>query len=79
VEDPISIMINLHGTGKIDENKLEKKIMEIFDLKPKSIINFLNLRNPIYFKTASYGHFGRTEEGFTWEQTDKVDDLRMLI
>jgi S-adenosylmethionine synthetase len=79
VADPISFMINLHGTGKIDESKLEMKIKEIFDLKPKSIINTLDLRNPIYFKTAAYGHFGRTEEGFTWEQTDKVDDLRMLI
>ena len=79
VADPISFMINLHGTGKIDESKLEMKIKEIFDLKPKSIINTLDLRNPIYFKTAAYGHFGRTEEGFTWEKTDKVDDLRMLI
>ena len=79
VEDPISIMINLHGTGKIDESKIEMKIKEIFDLKPKSIINTLELRNPIYFKTASYGHFGRNEKGFSWEQTDKVNDLKMLI
>jgi S-adenosylmethionine synthetase len=79
VADPISIMINLHGTGKVDECKLKKMITEIFDLKPKSIINTLNLRNPIYFNTASYGHFGRNEKGFTWEQTNKIDDLRMLI
>jgi S-adenosylmethionine synthetase len=79
VADPVSFMINLHGTGKIDEGILETKIKEIFDLKPKSIITTLDLRNPIYFKTASYGHFGRNEKGFTWEQTNKVKDLRNLI
>jgi S-adenosylmethionine synthetase len=79
VADPVSFMINLHGTGKIDEGKLEIKIREIFDLNSKSIINTLDLRNPIYFNTASYRHFGRNEKGFTWEQTDKVKDLRMLI
>ena len=77
--DPVSLTVNLHGTGKIDEKILEKKIKVMFDLKPISIIHTLNLRQPIYFKTASYGHFGRSEPEFTWEHTNRIDDLKMLL
>jgi len=58
---------------------LEKKIRVMFDLKPISIIHTLNLRQPIYFKTASYGHFGRSEQEFTWEHTNRIDDIKMLL
>jgi S-adenosylmethionine synthetase len=66
-------MVNSHGTGKDD--KLQKLIKEKFDLTPKAIIERLNLRRPIYKKTAAYGHFGREEDGFTWEVTDMADKL----
>ena len=74
VADPISILVDTAGTAKIPEEKIEKIIRKHFALKPKGIIESLNLRRPIYKETARYGHFGRPD--YTWERTDKVDDLR---
>lgn len=72
-EEPTSVAVDTFGTGKMSEDKIKKLILENFDLTPKGMINHLKLRRPIYRRTASYGHFGREEEGFTWEQTDKAD------
>lgn len=76
VADPVSIMINSFNTLKIPHEKLEELIRKHFQLTPGGIIEMLNLRRPIYRATAAYGHFGRTEPGFTWEKTDKVKDLK---
>ena len=76
VPEPVSIYIDAFGTGKISDAKIVSLIRENFSLTPKSIIETLDLRRPIYRKTAAYGHFGRTEEEFTWERTDKADILR---
>jgi S-adenosylmethionine synthetase len=76
VAEPVSIMINTQGTGVIDDNKLAKVVGEVFPLKPKGIIQKLDLLRPIFKKTAAYGHFGRTEPEFTWEKTDMVDQLK---
>ena len=72
-------MIDLHGTGKVEEELLEERIHQVFDLTPKGIIEMLDLRRPIYLPTASYGHFGRELPQFTWEKRDKVDALRALV
>ena len=76
VADPVSINIDCFGTNKTPIDKIEDLIREFFPLKPREIIDNLNLRRPIFFKTASYGHFGREETDFTWEKTDKADLLR---
>ncbi|MCK5924549.1 MAG: methionine adenosyltransferase, partial [Methylococcales bacterium] len=76
VAEPTSIGIETFGTCKIDEAKLEHIIREHFDLRPKGLIAQLDLLKPIYQKTAAYGHFGRTEESFSWEKTDKADALK---
>jgi S-adenosylmethionine synthetase len=76
VAQPTSVMVNTFGTGNVAENVIEKAIRTVFDLTPKGIITTLNLKRPIYRVTAAYGHFGRTGDGFTWERTDKVDQLK---
>ncbi|MFC1538225.1 methionine adenosyltransferase [Candidatus Latescibacterota bacterium] len=76
ISEPISINIDTFNTSKVDEDALSKAIRDIFDFSPKGIIDALNLRRPIYAKTSSYGHFGRNDPDFTWERTDKVDELR---
>lgn len=76
VAEPVSVMIDTHGTGKIESEQLTKLVREIFPLTPRGIIEYLRLRRPIYRKTAAYGHFGRTDPEFTWERTDKADLLR---
>jgi S-adenosylmethionine synthetase len=76
VSRPVSLLVNDFGTGKIPPEKIEELIPKNFDLTPKGIIKELNLLRPIYKKTASYGHFGREEEDFTWEKKDKVEVLR---
>ncbi len=76
VAEPVSLMVNTSGTAKIPEDKIEALIQEHFDLRPKGIIEDLNLLQPIYRPTAAYGHFGRNDAGFPWEQTDKADALR---
>jgi S-adenosylmethionine synthetase len=79
VADPVSVMVDTHGTSTVDEGKIETAIREIFSMTPKGIIETLNLRRPIYKKTAAFGHFGRNEEGFTWEKTDKAEALKKLV
>ena len=72
-------MVDTEGTGKVPEEKIVDAVREIFPLTPKGIIEYLNLRRPIYKKTAAYGHFGRNEEEFTWERTDKAEALRSFV
>ena len=79
VAHPVSVVVDTAGTGQVDEEKIEKAIREVFDLRPAAIIRDLDLRRPIYQKTAAYGHFGREDADFTWERTNKVDDLRSAI
>ena len=76
IAKPVSLMVNTFGTGKIGEDKIVGLIERHFDLRPKAIIQSLNLLRPIYTRTASYGHFGRDEPEFTWEATDKAEALR---
>ncbi|ATX80721.1 methionine adenosyltransferase [Mariprofundus aestuarium] len=76
VARPLSVMVNSFGTGKINDAKLAEIVREIFDLRPKGIVQSLDLLRPIYAQTAAYGHFGRELPDFTWERTDKVDELK---
>jgi S-adenosylmethionine synthetase len=76
VAEPVSIMVDTHGTGKVSTAKLEQMIRRHFDFTPAGIIKYLDLRRPIYKKTAAYGHFGRSEPEFNWERTNRVTDLR---
>jgi len=75
VADPVSVMADTMGTAKVPEAELVRAVREIFPLTPKGIIEYLDLRRPIYKKTAAYGHFGRSEPEFTWERTDKAAAL----
>ena len=74
--EPLSINVNTYGTGKLDEEQYIKLIRQNFELTPRGIIDHLGLRRPIYRKTASYGHFGRTDAEFTWENIDKAETLK---
>ncbi len=76
VADPVSVMVNTQGTGRIDDEKISAIVREVFPLKPKGIIEKLDLLRPIFKKTAAYGHFGRTEPEFSWEKTDMVEKLK---
>jgi len=76
VQEPISIMVNTMGTSELGDGELVGIVKKYFDLKPAAIIERLDLRRPIYLRTAAYGHFGREEPDFTWERTDMVDDIR---
>ena len=75
VAEPVSILIDTYGTGKVSVEELEKKVRKVFDLTPRGMITDLDLRRPIYQKTAAYGHFGRTEPEFTWEHASRTDEL----
>lgn len=77
VAQPVSILVNCFGTNKIPEDQIAELVKQNFDFRPKAIIEQLNLRRPIYRQTAAYGHFGRDEEGFTWEKTNKVEALKV--
>ncbi|MFO8156182.1 MAG: methionine adenosyltransferase [Pseudomonadota bacterium] len=76
VAEPTSVRVDTFGTGKVSEDKLEALVREHFDLRPKGIVQMLDLLRPIYRQTAAYGHFGRTEDELTWERTDKAEALR---
>ncbi|MFA5134198.1 MAG: methionine adenosyltransferase [Patescibacteria group bacterium] len=76
VANPVSLMVNTFGTGTIPDEKIEELVKRHFPIKPADIIEQLNLKKPIYEKTAAYGHFGRTDVSFPWEKTDKVDALK---
>ncbi len=77
VAEPTSISVNTFGTGKLDDNRIAALVREHFDLRPRGIIEMLDLRRPIYRPTASYGHFGR--DGFSWENTDKAAALKAAL
>ncbi|NKB89872.1 MAG: methionine adenosyltransferase [Acidobacteria bacterium] len=77
VADPVSVMVNARGTGRVDEARIVEAVREIFPLTPKGMIEHLDLRRPIYRETAAYGHFGR--EGFPWEATNLADDVRRFL
>ena len=79
VAEPVSVMCDTEGTGKVDELKLVDAVRQIFKLTPRGLIEQLNLRRPIYRQTAAFGHFGRTEPDFTWEKTDKAEELKGLL
>ena len=74
---PVSVYVNTYGTGVIDDDSLAKVVREVFDLRPKAIIDKLNLASPIYRKTSNYGHFGK--EGFSWEETDMVQEVKQAV
>ncbi len=76
VASPVSVMVDTFGTGRIADTKISEIVNEIFDLRPAAIIDTLDLRRPIYAKTAAYGHFGREDQGFPWEKTDKAEIIR---
>ncbi len=79
VAEPVSILVNSQGTGKISDDKLAEVVKKEFDLRPTAIINQLDLRRPIYSKTAAYGHFGRNDIDVPWEKINKIDDLKKYI
>ena len=79
VAEPVSIMVDTLGTSKVDDGDILKVLKQLFDFTPDGIIKQLNLRRPIYRQTAAYGHFGRSEEGFTWERTDASQKIRDLL
>ena len=76
VAKPVSLMVNTFSTNKIAENEIENLVNKYFDMSPAEIVKQLDLKRPIYQKTAAYGHFGRSEPEFRWENTDKEDELR---
>ncbi len=76
VAEPVSVLVNTNGTGKVNDETLTKAILEVFDLRPYFIIEKLKLKRPIYKETSCYGHFGREHPDFTWEKLDAVDDLK---
>lgn len=79
VAEPTSISVNTYGTGKLSDDEIVALVREHFDLRPQGLIEMLNLKRPIYRPTAAYGHFGREEDNFTWEKTDKADVLKAAL
>lgn len=79
VAEPVSIRVDTFGTNKVSEDAISEAVAKVFDFTPRGIISTLDLRRPIYNKTAAYGHFGRSEAGFTWEKTNKVNELRKAL
>ena len=79
VAKPVSIYVDTHGTATVDESKITSCVESLFDLTPKGIMDALDLLKPIYRRTAAYGHFGREEEGFSWEKTDRVEDIKRYL
>ena len=79
VAQPVSVLVDTFGTGKVDDGKLEAAVRKVFDLRPTAIIRDLDLRKPIYRKLAAYGHMGREDLGVTWEKTDRVEALRAAL
>ncbi|MEO8669227.1 MAG: methionine adenosyltransferase domain-containing protein, partial [Bauldia sp.] len=82
VSQPLSILVDLHGTGRVDEDRLETVVSKVMDLSPRGIRQHLGLNRPIYARTSAYGHFGRAPEadgGFSWERTDLVGAIRDAV
>jgi S-adenosylmethionine synthetase len=78
VADPVSVYIDCRDTNKVPVEKMCSMVREVFDMRPRAIIDYLDLKRPIYKKTAAYGHFGRSDPDFTWESTSRADELRDL-
>jgi S-adenosylmethionine synthetase len=79
VAEPVSLLLDFHGTGALPEAEAEGMVRRLFDLRPAAILEALDLRRPRYLPTAAYGHFGREEEGFSWEQTSRLDALKTMM
>jgi S-adenosylmethionine synthetase len=79
VAQPVSIMVDTKGTGKFSDGKISEAVKKVFDLRPRAIIDYLKLLRPIYEKTAAYGHFGREDSDFTWEKTNKAEELKKAV
>jgi S-adenosylmethionine synthetase len=79
VARPVSVMVDTFGTEVVDPEQISKVVQEVFDLRPAAIIRDLDLRRPIYRKTAAYGHFGRSDQGFTWEETPRLADVKSAL
>ena len=79
VSEPVSVMVDTFGTSEVPDDILSSAIREVFDLTPGGIVKSLNLLRPIYQDTAAYGHFGREGDGYTWEKTDKTEQLNKAI
>jgi S-adenosylmethionine synthetase len=79
VASPVSLMVETFGTESVDPDKIERAVREVFDLRPAAIVRDLDLKRPIYRRTAAYGHFGRSDKEFTWEATPRVDDLKRSL
>jgi S-adenosylmethionine synthetase len=79
VAEPVSVMVDTYGTGEVSDEKLAAAVRAIFPVKPAGLIRHLELKRPIYRRTAAYGHFGREDQGFTWERTDMVDALKNVL
>jgi S-adenosylmethionine synthetase len=79
IAQPMSVMVNTFGTEKVDSDKINKAVLELWDLRPAAIVKYFDLLKPRYLPTAAYGHFGRTEESFTWDKTEKAAALKKLL
>jgi S-adenosylmethionine synthetase len=79
VAKPVSLLVKTYGTGVVDDERLSKAVSRVFDCRPGMLIEELKLRRPVYRPTAAYGHFGRSGEGFTWEQTPRIDELKSAV
>ncbi|MBQ6670981.1 MAG: methionine adenosyltransferase domain-containing protein, partial [Firmicutes bacterium] len=75
VAEPVSVLVDTQGTGILPDDRISEIVCKVFDFRPAAIIKDLDLRRPIYRKSAAYGHFGREDEDFTWEKTNRVDEL----
>ena len=78
VAEPVSLLLDFHGTGQLPETEAEALVRQLFDLRPAAILDALDLRRPCYRATAAYGHFGRERESFTWERTSRIERLKAL-
>ena len=79
VAKPVSVMVDTFGTGKVSDEKISEAVSKVFDLRPEAIIRTLELRRPIYSGTSAYGHMGREDLGLSWEKTDKIEQLKLLL
>ncbi|MBU2490780.1 MAG: methionine adenosyltransferase domain-containing protein, partial [Proteobacteria bacterium] len=78
VAEPVSVMVDSMGTGKVGDKRIRDIVLEVFDLRPRAIIEYLDLLRPIYKKTSSYGHFGRHDPDFSWEKTNMADTIKEM-
>jgi S-adenosylmethionine synthetase len=79
VAEPVSLLLDFHGTGQLPEAEAEAMVRQLFDLRPAAILEALDLRRPRYLPTAAYGHFGREHLGFSWEETGRLEALQAML